>query len=163
MHHLALFEENDFFGHVSKSDKHYTQGLRIEYRFREPTGPDGTGDPRFAYRRLYSDDGRGLLFTNGPAIGHEMYTPEVITDPLPNPSDRPYAAWLYLGLLTTVTSPDDRWQDTWEFDVGTVGPLALGDGIQSGWHDLIGQDNPTESDPRFHNFGSIALSCTFGF
>ncbi len=143
VHHFTVFEENDFFGHVSKSDKHYTQGIRLDYQFRQPIGPDGTGEPLFTLRRLYAREGRGLYFTNGLAIGHEMYTPEVITDPLPNPTDRPYVAWLYLGFLTTVSDVGNRWQDTWEIDLGTVGPRALGDEVQSGWHELIGQDNPT--------------------
>lgn len=155
-HHVTLFEENDFFAHVSRSDKHYTQGLRLEERCWEPTGPDGTGDPLFVPRSFYAGAGHALWFENGLAIGHEIYTPENITDPFPQPDDRPYVAWLYLGFLTTVSDAEERWQDTWELDVGMIGPAALGDEIQSGWHELIGQDDPTWAEQLPNELGVIA-------
>lgn len=134
-HTFTVIEENDFFAHISASDKHYTQGLRLEHHVYEPRG-----GPFFTLRSLYGD---GLLYANGMAIGQAMYTPTVITADPADPEDRPYAAWLYLGFLTTVSDPMRGWQDTWEWDLGTVGPHALGDEIQSGWHEIIGADNPT--------------------
>ena len=134
-HSFTIIEENDFFAQVSASDRHYSQGLRLEYHFFDVrTGPLFTLASIYGEKRLYS---------NGVAIGQAMYTPEIITADPPDPLDRPYAAWLYVGFLTTVTDVDRRWQDTWEWDFGTVGPHALGDEIQSGWHAIIGADNPT--------------------
>jgi lipid A 3-O-deacylase len=134
-HTFNVIEENDFFAHVSASDRHYTQGLRLEYHVL-----DLRQGALLPVRGLYRE---GTSHSNGAAAGQEMYTPEDITDPLPQPGDRPYAAWLYVGFITTMIDRDRRWQDTWELDVGTVGPHALGDEIQSGWHALIGAENPT--------------------
>jgi len=130
-----VIEENDFFAHISASDKHYTQGLRLEYHLYDP----GEG-PLFTLRSFYDAD---RWFSNGVAVGQAMYTPEEITADPSDPADRPYAAWLYVAFMTTVTEPRRRWQDTWEWTVGTIGPNALGDEIQSGWHEIIGADNPT--------------------
>lgn len=134
-HTLTLIEENDFFAHISASDKHYTQGLRLEHHVFDPAM-----GPLFTWRSLYDAD---RLFSNGVAIGQAMYSPEDITADPTDPKDRPFAAWLYAGFMTTVTSPDRRWQDTWEWTIGTIGPRALGDEIQSGWHRIIGAQNPS--------------------
>lgn len=134
-HTFTVIEENDFFAQVSASDKHYTQGLRLEYHFY-----DGRTGPLFTLASLY---GEKRLYSNGVAVGQSMYTPETITADPPDPLDRPYAAYLYVGFMTTVTDVDRRWQDTWSWDLGTVGPHALGDEIQSGWHEIIGADDPT--------------------
>jgi hypothetical protein len=134
-HTFTVLEENDFFAHVSASDRHYTQGLRLEYHFHDPRV-----GPLFTLEAIYGD---GLLYSNGVAVGQSMYTPEIITADPPDPLDRPYAAWLYAAFMTTVTDAARSWQDTWEWSIGTVGPRALGDEIQSGWHELIGAQNPT--------------------
>lgn len=134
-HTFTVIEENDFFAHVSASDRHYTQGLRLEYHVLDLTQP-GMLPVRWLYRE-------GTPHSNGMAVGQEMYTPEDITDPLPQPGDRPYAAWLYAGFLVTMIDPGRRWQDTWELDIGTVGPNAKGDEIQSWWHEIIGAEDPT--------------------
>ena len=144
-HTFTVIEENDFFAHVSASDKHYTQGLRLEYHFHDPKG-----GPLFTPRSIYGDD---RLFANGVAVGQAMFTPENITADPPDPLDRPYAAWLYVAFLTTVTDPGRRWQDTWEWSIGTIGPRALGDEIQSGWHELIGADDPTWTNQLENEIG----------
>lgn len=144
-HTFTVIEENDFFAHVSASDKHYTQGLRLEWHVFEPGG-----GPWFTIRSLYDAD---RLFSNGVAIGQSMYTPTDITADPPDPTDRPYAAWLYVAFMTTVTDPGRRWQDTWEWHVGTIGPNALGDEIQSGWHELIGADDPTWTNQLKNEIG----------
>ena len=134
-HTMTVIEENDFFAHISASDKHYSQGLRLEHHVF-----DAAAGPFFTLRSLYDAD---RLFSNGVAVGQAMYTPEDITADPPDPLERPFAAWLYLSFMTTVTDPGRHWQDSWEWSVGTVGPRALGDEIQSFWHRLIGADNPT--------------------
>lgn len=134
-HTFTLVEENDFFAHISASDKHYTQGLRLEYHVFDPDV-----GPLFTLRSFYDAD---RLFSNGVAVGQSMYSPEDITADPTDPADRPFAAWLYLSYMTTVTDPGRHWQDSWEWHVGVIGPRALGDEIQSGWHDLIGAQNPS--------------------
>jgi lipid A 3-O-deacylase len=148
-HSFTIIEENDFFAGVSRTDKNYTQGLRLEYHLLQPKD-----EP---WLRLAGFYGADTSFSNGFAIAQEIYTPEIITDPLPQPGDRPYAAWLYVGFITTVSKLDRLWQDTWELDVGVVGPHALGDEIQSGWHELIDADDPTWAG-QIRNEGTIGLA-----
>lgn len=145
-HTFTIIEENDFFAHVSASDKHYTQGLRLELHVHDPAM-----GPIFTWRGFYDEKER--YFSNGVAIGQAMFTPENITADPPDPLDRPYAAWLYLSFVTTVTNKERSWQDTWEWSIGTIGPRALGDEIQSGWHELIGADDPTWTNQLENEIG----------
>lgn len=139
---LAIYEENDTFGLDTPSDRHYTQGLRIDYSWE-------TDQPRFVYKWFssmwfYKDETIRITPTVG--IAQNMYTPEIITDPVYNPDDRPFGAWLYASAKTMVTDDSGlyEWQDTYELSLGVVGPSALGDEIQSWFHDLIGDpDDPT--------------------
>ena len=76
----------------------------------------------------------------GLFLGHNLYTPRSIAVSAPQPLDRPWAAWLYLGGVAQ-RARDDR-IDTIELDLGLVGPAALGRDVQSGWHRLIGSPQP---------------------
>ena len=154
---FGVYEENDSFGIDSPTDVHYTQGLRLELLLRRAkpwTRANGeyfssgevnrdTGGPILIPRWFYRRESNPLTFSNGVALGQNMYTPQDIKTTTFNPDDRPYAAWLYGGLITTVTGPEDDWHDIWELDLGVIGPSALGDEVQSGFHDLIGSPNPT--------------------
>jgi hypothetical protein len=140
---FSLYEENDTFGLDSPSDRYYTQGLRLEYSWHAET-------PFILARWMTSlppYENRSIGTAEALGIAQNMYTPEIITDPAYNPNDRPYAAWLYLTykafILDRLGEPSE-WQDTYEFDIGVVGPWAQGDEIQSWFHDVIGDpEDPT--------------------
>jgi hypothetical protein len=61
-----------------------------------------------------------------------MYTPEDILNPLPQPRDRPYGAWLYLGLTMNLMS--EAQAHALEIDLGVVGPSAQGETVQDFIH-----------------------------
>jgi len=44
----------------------------------------------------------------GAHIAQNLYTPEDIENPLPQPRDRPYGAWLYLGSASAMASLDEE-------------------------------------------------------
>ncbi len=80
------------------------------------------------------------------SLGHNLYTPKAVESPLQDPNDRPWASFLY-GSMAMVTLEENH-LDEYEITLGVVGPLALGEPIQKGWHKLIdtttprGWDNP---------------------
>ena len=84
----------------------------------------------------------GLEVFGGLFLGQNMYTPKRITDPSPQPFDRPWAGWLYLATVLQVVQPDGKVLDSVEFDIGMVGPASLAEHVQKGWHELIGAPEP---------------------
>ena len=83
--------ENDLWG---DSDRHYTHGTRLQYT-----------DHKQQYDIVY-------------AGGQYIYTPSDISTPEFQPDDRPYGAWLYLGIGYNKSSAYQ--QDYVELQVGIV-------------------------------------------
>ncbi len=132
--------ENDFFALNDPTDIHYTQALRFEYRWRF----DKRVPRLFGFIPLPgSFNTTDHKFVTGVVAAQNMYTPRSIKSTTVNPTDRPYAAWLYGGNKIEVVSPTELWQNTYELTVGLLGPEALGDPIQSAVHDFLGDPNPT--------------------
>src|SRR5215470_12631338 len=95
---LSVIEENDslFFN----SDDHYTQGLRFAWlgpdvaqgsEWNEPFDLLGGMLPVFGE----ADGERSRRYAL--SFGQSFFTPSVIAANPPDPTDRPYAGWLYLG------------------------------------------------------------------
>jgi lipid A 3-O-deacylase len=130
---IQLFFENDFF---SGTDRYYTNGFKI-----------GGGVPADKVIGLFSRPPNALLdfISDGGSnhfglfFGQNIYTPKDITIAAPQPNDRPWAAWAYVGAVAQSVK-DDR-MHTVEFDLGFVGPPALGKPVQTFWHDYI-SDSP---------------------
>lgn len=126
---IQLFIENDSFG---GSDRYYTNGIKI-----------GGGFPAEKISKLFTRPPNVLLdaITDGASnhfglfIGQNLYTPRDITVAAPQRNDRPWAAWLYVGAVAQSVK-DDRLH-TVEFDLGFVGPPALGKQVQTFWHDYV--------------------------
>ena len=144
---IQIFIENDSFG---STDQYYTNGIKI-----------GGGLPAARLAKLFSAPASALLdaITEGASnhlgffVGQNLYTPRDITIGTPQPHDRPWAAWLYLGGVAQ-TVKEDR-VHTVEFDLGVVGPPALGEPVQTFWHQLVdaprpqGWDNQIKGEPGF--------------
>jgi hypothetical protein len=163
---FSFHEENDAFG-LEKSDNDYTQGLRIQIQF-EPVGEalrdrelpalpgddfDAPLDPLLFPHLFYGADALDRRrFGGGLAVSHLIFTPKDLLSETVDPEDRPYAAWLYLGLMTVVTDRPDvegepaGWQDVWELDIGMIGPGALGEQVQRPIHHFLSTDEPTWVD-----------------
>jgi lipid A 3-O-deacylase len=155
---LSVIEENDslFFD----SDKHYTQGLRIGY-----LGPDVKDGSR--WNRPF-DLLSGLLpvFPAGEAersrryalsFGQSFFTPSVISANPPNPRDRPYAGWLYLG-ADLLQDTGRRTLEHLELQLGVVGPAALGKQVQRQWHEFVDGTEPEGWAAQLQNEPGIVLS-----
>jgi lipid A 3-O-deacylase len=155
---LSVIEENDSL--FLDSDDHYTQGLRIGW-----LGPDVQHDSE--WNEPFDFLG-GLLPVFGAgerersrryalSFGQSFFTPSVITANPPDPRDRPYAGWLYLG-ADLLQDTDRRMLEHLELQVGVVGPAALGKQVQQGWHEIIGATKPEGWDSQLENEPGLVLS-----
>lgn len=146
----SFTEEND--GIFTHQDRHYTQGFRVS-RSAEPSpgGPwqrltDGFGG---LARRL----GAGTAVKQRdqwPIIGQSEFTPQNKDDFIPDPKDRPYAGWLYLGAGLEQTDAHGR-TDRAQLLLGVVGPLAFARQAQNGFHKLFGYGKARGWDFQLHN------------
>lgn len=142
---LQLFIENDMW---ANTDRYYTNGIKfgVGLPFEILQTPAAE-----VLRSLDPDGGEDVHF--GLFLGQNLYTPRDISIATPQPNDRPWAAWLYLGGVAQ-RARDNRLH-TVELDVGVVGPAALGEEVHRGWHRLIGArqpkgwDNQGRSEPAF--------------
>ncbi len=142
----TFYIENDKF--FAGTDQHYTQGLRMTWLSNDLSDFD---DPKnFPLSTFIGQKIRPLIEREFPGIsavrrgisfGQNLYTPVSTTVFQPQPKDRPYAAWLYLGWTFHVLRDADADQpartSVFEITTGIVGPWALGEWTQNGWHDLI--------------------------
>lgn len=153
--------ENDL---VANTDRDYTNGLKLSYLSAERKAEDLSHRiaGRIPLLGLYPKRRYGVAF------GHSIFTPndtdrgELILD------DRPYAAWLHvsLSLLTYKDGPasDGGAADDVDFlqslvlDVGVIGPAALGEDAQNGWHDVIAVDDAQGWDNQLENEPGLMLT-----
>ena len=137
---IQVFIEND---KSTGSDRYYTNGFKLGGGVEIPlVGEAIKPIPEAIINFLASEGPGGASPTNhlGFAIGQNIYTPRDISVAENQPFDRPWAAWLYVGSI--VQRVRGNRLDTAELDIGVVGPAALGRQVQSGWHALIGADQP---------------------
>ncbi len=124
---LAFAIENDRFA-GGNGDRNYTNGFQLSWR--SPTAqlpaPLAWVDQRLD-RWLGEGDVRW-----GLALGQTLYTPQDTTRRVPDPTDRPYAANLFLAASLSRASATAL--TVLEFQAGIVGPGALGAEVQNTVH-----------------------------
>lgn len=142
---IQLFVENDM---LANTDRYYTNGFKLGVGLPFELLQSSAAN---VLRSIDPDNGDGIQV--GLFLGQNMYTPRDITLATPQPHDRPWAAWLYLGGVAQRAR--NHRLNTVELDVGVVGPAALGEPIQKAWHRLIdtrvprGWDNQAKTEPAF--------------
>lgn len=159
---LSLIVENDVF---AGTDRNYTAGHKLAYVTEGKRSPDDIvtgGFGRLIADAIYgldtirtqNSDGvsdNDIVIHEGFALGHSIFTPTDITTPDRLPDQHPYAGWLY-GTYSIVGAHDNV-VDTFAVDLGILGPSALGEEIQRGWHQIIdgqdprGWDNQLKDEP----------------
>jgi len=159
--------ENDYFNLFGRTDRDYTNGLRIAWLSPAlPDLPDGVSNfltlPTFFGEGPVSSVTRRL----GISIGQNLYTPANTEASYPIFNDRPYAAWLYasLALQSTYrrtnpkTGEDDPVRlDTLQLDLGLVGPAAGGAFVQNNFHRFINDTTSNGWAFQLHNEPTINL------
>lgn len=138
VHRFSLLEENDSL--YADTDQHYTQGLRLsdlspaiapQSAWNAPFDLVADMSPALAQGGAVHSR-RAALF-----LGQSIFTPENKTLRRPDPSDRPYASWLYAG-GGLLQETDRRMLENLELALGLVGPGALGRQVQNNFHQFIG-------------------------
>ena len=127
---LTLQLENDAVSTLKgTSDKYYTSGIRLGW----VSGTDQV--PQFMQgigRTLW---GAGVQRISVD-INQQIFTPQNTQISPPDPHDRPYAGYLN-GTVSLIQDSDD-WRSLLALSVGVIGPAALGEEVQNGFHSLIG-------------------------
>lgn len=157
-----FYFENDLF---SNTDQQYTNGVRLSFVSPEIDSfiddPDLPGWMRDANRwlapldpepvQLGDDASRRLIFT----LGQLMFTPKDRERTTVDPHDRPYAGWLYMG-FGYHTQTRNR-MNSFEVNLGMVGPAALAEESQNFIHDLRGFEQFEGWDNQLHNEPGLQL------
>jgi lipid A 3-O-deacylase len=151
---FTLIEENDL---VVKTDRHYTQGIRLSYLHSDGFLPFGMSNVYEALPQIGFQSEFGKF---GYAVGQNIYTPADTSLEDPPPDDRPYGGWLYLGLILQrrgLSFGDRPTQEDLELDLGVVGPWALGKEAQTWVHELRGFDIPQGWSHQLENEPGLRL------
>jgi lipid A 3-O-deacylase len=141
---LSLLEENDAFA-FPPTDRWYTQGFEARWLSAASSIASAAGAAGAPQRRFEA------------FLGQQLFTPVNLSRYPPDPADRPYAGWLYLG-AGLLADHGGRGLDHYELELGVVGPAALGKQTQSAFHGLSGQVNPRAWDHQLRNEPGAVLS-----
>lgn len=148
---LSLHWEND--GTVLKpdgdTDRYYTNGAGFTLALRNQFAVDATNWIPFG--DSFDRQRRAVGFTAGQLI----FTPENISIDPPDPTDRPYAGYLYAGFF--FQRANDYTLDHLELNIGIIGNSALAESVQVGIHDLSGAPDPLGWDNQLENELAIQL------
>ena len=149
--------END---RIANTDRHYTHGTRLAWvSDKASDGPQWAKD---TLEWLYplADLRAGRV---GLVLGQNIFTPENTDASALVDDDRPYAGWLNGGISLHAETARQRhgWLvdrlDSVELDLGIVGPESFAEGVQDGYHDLIGVARSKGWDHQLENEPGIAL------
>lgn len=153
---LTFMFENDLFG---DTDQSYTNGVQVNWMSPDLSEyRDSKQLPDWAVplvERLPFINEPGLQRNIGFGIGQKLFTPEntdrrdLIID------DQPYAGWLYLSAAFHNKNRYDL--DTFEIQLGMVGPAALGEETQNFVHELRGFPEAKGWDNQLKNEPGIVL------
>ncbi|HEY5041444.1 MAG TPA: lipid A deacylase LpxR family protein [Verrucomicrobiae bacterium] len=147
---FSITDENDawsnFFG--PHQDRHYTHGTKLTLMLREHSLTN-TVVPLWGIH--------DAVASRGFVLGQNMFTPQNILDPKPIPTDRPYAGWLYTGLVYQRRGEfftHCAVMENFEVNVGVVGPWSFAGETQRFIHrwrfpeDIpAGWDNQLKNEP----------------
>ncbi|HEV7669736.1 MAG TPA: lipid A deacylase LpxR family protein [Thermoanaerobaculia bacterium] len=148
---FQFYTENDAFLSSGPTDEFYTNGIRVAWM----RNPNRVSNPAWTERLVKKWCTTGLCpevpaeIGYGHAIGQNMYTPDSIGDPNPQPHEHPWAGYLYGSWLVSATfrSQDENGraepvQSLFELQVGLVGPGAGAKWSQTTIHEWLDNRKP---------------------
>lgn len=172
-----FYWENDAYVPSDNTDQFYTNGLRYVWLWNPAWIPEKAGDPPRA--GLFRPSERQEQFLRawcrvshlcpkakgrlnvGHALGQNMYTPVRLDVSQPQPFDRPWAGYLYFSWLLSMTHfPSDERdvENTFELQVGVVGPHSAAVIAQKGIHDIFEWTPPQGWRHQLRNEPTLNLS-----
>jgi lipid A 3-O-deacylase len=155
---LSVHFENDLF---ADTDQQYTNGIKITAVSPDLTSafrdrPELPKWVRALIPHIPLIRAKGSTRTLAFSAGQNMYTPQDTVSSALVPSDRPYAGWLYFA-TTFQTRTDDR-QDTFDVQLGVVGPYSFAEETQRLVHDARGIPVPRGWDNQLRTEPGLVLS-----
>jgi len=153
----TLVTENDKY--FAGTDRHYTNGFKAIW-----LGETTLHRSQEFLQRIASviPTLRGVeahqRYKVGLALGQEIFTPSDTRTPTLLPNDRPYAGWLYASMMAQAQERDGSLLRVVELAVGVVGPSALGQQAQNGWHDVIHVPHAQGWANQLHDEPGLMLS-----
>lgn len=132
---VTLVEENDT---VVRTDRHYTQGLKLTYAASEQSA-DSEGRVARLGCWLPQTGFEPEAVRWGVSLGQNIYTPSDISVKTLLENDRPYAGFLYTSWFLqrrTLLSEHFAQMDHWQAVIGIIGAASLAEEAQNTVHRL---------------------------
>jgi len=153
----TIYIENDSF---ANTDRDYTNGIKLTWSTPYQFDLKKFHLPEWSYpiinRLPFVNDStkyRAVSFS----IGQNIYTPEDITRRDLIENDRPYAGILYAAV--GFHSRQGRRKDSWEFNIGIVGPHSYAEQAQNTVHDLIDTNEAEGWDNQLKDELTLGVVC----
>lgn len=151
----SIVEEDDFYTPDNR-DRHYTHGIRLGGTSGDVQEPDWQAP--FQWLPLFpnaAESSRRYQLM----VGQNMYTPENLARPNPDPRDRPYAGWLYggFGLMQDTEAGGFDQFDHFDMRLGIVGPSSGAAWLQTRFHLLIDVGRPQGWSHQIHDEPALDL------
>ena len=133
---LALTVENDSFATPfgTHQDRHYTAGLKLVLLGRDDFGTNLTARLNGLANWGIHPEAANLGWI---IIGQNIYTPQNIKIPTPDPTDRPYAGWLYTGAIYQrrgELADNLAVMENFEINLGVIGDPSIAEAAQKTIH-----------------------------
>ena len=142
---FTILEENDIF---FNTDKHYTNGTALAYT-TPALAHDDWAVSAADVLPFFQDHGKGYEVRATYELGQDMFTPANTQIATPDPTDRPYAGFLFAGL--GVLSKTSNRQDQLLMQIGVVGPDALAQEAQDFVYGILGDKKALGWSHQLHN------------
>jgi lipid A 3-O-deacylase len=163
---VSVYSENDKY--LAGTDEYYTNGFKLSSlstNLRDFIDAPVPYPVRQVARLLDPLVPPDRDYKLGLSIGQNLYTPGDTDTTASLFTDRPYAAWLYLGACFQSYRPapaaggarSGALLDTLELTLGMVGPSALGRQVQNGFHHLIGAATANGWNHQIHDEPGLNL------
>ena len=140
---IGTTSANDFY--ISKKDRYYTNGNMFHYRHAlKQEGIDSTLE-----KKIFELES-----------GQKIYNPFFAKAPDPATHDRPFTAYLYLGSSFNWFFRNEKMIRI-TAQIGTIGPNALGEEIQTSYHKFLNVFKPRGWDYQLKNEIGLNLSAEY--
>jgi hypothetical protein len=151
---FSLIEENDL---IVNTDRHYTQGIKLSFLHRDGWLPGWLAKISHLIPTWGFEEKTERM---GYEIGQSIFTPAETELSIPQPNDRPYAGWLYTGLMIQrrgLTRDRFLTLESIQLDLGVIGKASLAEEAQTWVHDLRGFDHPRGWKHQLHTEPGLAI------
>jgi len=134
--------ENDVFyvPYSQPGDRFYTSGLRVNFGKPLLDASDAR-DATPLWLRPVRRFCAACEISPNFSFGQQIYTPEDLENPAPQPGERPWAAWVY-GSLGAAIDTSNRTRHDVEVQFGLTGDSAGGELGQKAYHELASRPDP---------------------